>query len=193
MYSACQCISGRRAVVDLGGVKSNVVFPRLRQPFKQRCHLPLGPFPGAKADHGGKHRPSERQVHPSLHELSECPSMLPKRARLYFRQLRSSRVLAFQRGDDQPLPVGLEIQVGILRYPEQVEDRPINDDPRTVSDCLQALRHASSMNNVHNVVQRSVRRIVFAYDRTRIPKLAALAANTFVQVACAVGQASIAR
>jgi len=66
---------------------------------------------------------------------------------------------AFQRGDDQTLPIGFEVEVSILRYPEQVEDRPVDDDPGTVSDCLQALRHSFSMNDVHNVVQRSVRRV----------------------------------
>jgi hypothetical protein len=78
--------------------------------------------------------------------------------RLHFCQPSSSRVLALEWGDDQTLPVGLEVEVSFLRYPEQVEDRPIDDDPGTVSDCLQALRHASNMNDVHNLVQRGVRR-----------------------------------
>jgi hypothetical protein len=86
--------------------------------------------------------------------------MPPKRARLHFRQPRSTRALSLQGGDDQTLPVGLEVQVGFLRYPEQIEDRPIDDDPRTVSDSLQALRHASRMNDVYNIVQRGVRRTV---------------------------------
>ena len=33
--------------------QSNVVFPRLRQPFKQRCHLSLGPLARADADYYG--------------------------------------------------------------------------------------------------------------------------------------------
>ena len=81
--------------------------------------------------------------------------MPPQRARLHLRQPRSSRGLAIQRGDDQTLPVGLEVEVGVLRDPEQVEDRPIDDDPCAVSDGLQALRHASSINDVHNMVQHS--------------------------------------
>ena len=78
--------------------------------------------------------------------------------RLHLCQPSCSRAHALQWGDDQSLPIGLEVEVSILRYPEQVEDGPIDDDPGTVSDCLQALRHALSMNDVHNIVQRGVRR-----------------------------------
>ena len=83
--------------------------------------------------------------------LSQCTC-------LYFCQPSCSRALALKRCDYQSLPVGLEVEIGILRYPEQVEDRPIDNDPGTISDCLQALRHASSMNDVHNIVQRIGRR-----------------------------------
>jgi hypothetical protein len=84
--------------------------------------------------------------------------MPSQRTRLYLCQPSCSQALALQRGDDQSLPVGFEVEVSILRYPEQVEDGPIDDDPGTVSDCLQAFRHAFSMNDVHNIVQRGVRR-----------------------------------
>jgi hypothetical protein len=82
--------------------------------------------------------------------------MAAQRARLHLRYSSASRALAFKRRNDEALSVSLEVQVGLLRDPEQIQNGPIDDNPCTVSDCLQALRHAVSMNDVHNIVQRSV-------------------------------------
>ena len=82
--------------------------------------------------------------------------MAAQRTCLHLRQPSASRALALKRRDDEALSVGLEFQIGLLRDPEQVQDGPIDDYPCTVSDGLQALRHAFSMNDVHNVVQRGV-------------------------------------
>jgi hypothetical protein len=86
--------------------------------------------------------------------------MPAQRARLHLRQPPASRSLTLKRRDDEALSVGLELQIGLLRDPEQVQNGPIDDYPCTVSDGLQPLRHAFSMNNVHNVVQGGVRRTI---------------------------------
>jgi hypothetical protein len=84
--------------------------------------------------------------------------MAAQGTRLHFCQPPASRGVLGQRRDDEALSVGLEVQIGFVRDSEEVQDGPIDDDPGTVPDSLQALRHALSMNDVHNVVQRDVRR-----------------------------------
>jgi len=51
-------------------------------------------------------------------------------------------IVTLKRRDDQPLAVCLQIQVSLLGDPKQVQDGPVDDDSRAVSDCLQALGHA---------------------------------------------------